>query len=91
MKTKSTASKKVISVRIPVTTLRTYALRLEFHEGTSYKFWEVAVAGDKVVTFWGRCGHKAQTTIKTFSNPQKALDAYYGLLRSKQNKGYQEV
>ena len=43
--------------------------RFELSEGTSNKFWEVALAECDVTVRFGRIGTQGQTKTKTFGSP----------------------
>lgn len=62
--------------------------RLEYRQGSSNKFWEVAVDGTTVVTRWGKIGTDGQEKRKEHATPAKATadaDKQYG---KKVAKGY---
>jgi len=62
----------------------------EFSEGTSSKFWEVALSGNSMTTRWGRIGSAGQSKTKTFASEQAAVKAAAALLEEKTNAGYIE-
>jgi len=62
--------------------------RLEFIEGTSFKFYEVSVANQSVTTIFGRIGTDGQTQTKQFANPAAAQNHAEKLVRQKLAKGY---
>jgi predicted DNA-binding WGR domain protein len=64
--------------------------RFEFVEGSSQKFWEVALEGSCVVTRYGKIGATGQTTTKDEGSPEKARTLYEKLVREKTGKGYVE-
>jgi DNA ligase-1 len=63
----------------------------EFVEGTSSKFWEVAVAGNDVTVRFGRIGTGGQTQTKTFADGEKAQKHAEKLIAEKTGKGYLET
>lgn len=65
--------------------------RLEFSEGSSHKFWEVAQAGKTLQMTWGRIGTAGQGQTKTFATPDAAQKELEKLVASKRQKGYAEV
>jgi DNA ligase-1 len=62
----------------------------EFVEGTSSKFWEVWVAGNQMMTRYGRIGSQGSTTVKTFADEPAARKAADKLVAEKVGKGYVE-
>lgn len=62
----------------------------EFSEGTSNKFWEVWVEGNKVLTRYGKIGAGGQTTVKDEGSPAGAQKLHDKLVKEKTGKGYQE-
>jgi uncharacterized protein (TIGR02996 family) len=65
--------------------------RFEFSEGTSNKFWEIAIEGKSVTTRWGRIGTDGQTKTKDFASEAAAQKEYDALVAEKTKKGYQQV
>jgi uncharacterized protein (TIGR02996 family) len=66
-------------------------VRLEFTEGTSKKFWELALEGAGYKVRWGRIGTKGQEKAFSLANPGAAQTAADKLIAEKKRKGYQEV
>jgi DNA ligase-1 len=62
----------------------------EFVEGTSSKFWEIAVAGTDVTVRFGRIGTNGQTKTKSFSDESAARKHADSLIEEKTGKGYSE-
>jgi len=62
--------------------------RFELVEGTSSKFWEIAVDGASYTTTYGRIGTSGQSTTKTASSPEKAQAEADKLVTEKTKKGY---
>jgi predicted DNA-binding WGR domain protein len=62
--------------------------RYVFVEGSSNKFWEVAVDGGKLIVRFGRVGTKGQVQLKTFADETTALKEKEKSVREKTNKGY---
>ena len=65
--------------------------RYEFREGTSRKFWEIALEGASFTLRWGRIGTQGQSQVKTFAGDAKAQAEHDKLVREKLAKGYREV
>jgi predicted DNA-binding WGR domain protein len=65
--------------------------RFVFSAGRSNKFWEIAIAGPSFTTYYGRIGHAAQHTEKTWKSEDEALDQAAKLIVEKMKKGYVEV
>ncbi|MET0209833.1 MAG: WGR domain-containing protein, partial [Burkholderiaceae bacterium] len=65
--------------------------RFEMVEGSTSKFWEVAVDGATLTTGYGRIGTAGQTKSKTLANEAAALKERDALVREKTGKGYVEV
>ncbi|MEZ4462676.1 MAG: DNA ligase [bacterium] len=65
--------------------------RCEFSEGSSNKFWEVAVSGDSHTVTYGRIGTVGQSKSKTFANAAAALADAKKQFNAKLNKGYTRV
>jgi DNA ligase-1 len=65
--------------------------RFEFSDGGSSKFWEIAIDGSTVTTWWGRIGTEGQSKPKEFGSPAKAQAEYDRLIEEKTGKGYEQV
>lgn len=65
--------------------------RLEFTEGTSSKFWEVATDGSKLYVRFGKIGTKGQIQVKNFESGDKAEREREKLIREKAEKGYRLI
>ena len=63
-------------------------MRLEYHGGSSSKFWEPRVAGRTLTVRFGRIGTDGQTRDTTFATPADAKLALAKLVAEKTNKGY---
>ncbi|MDO8209085.1 DUF4132 domain-containing protein [Conexibacter sp. CPCC 206217] len=63
---------------------RTYV----FEQGTSHKFWAVAVDGPVLVTRWGRVGTDGQEKQRAFADGAAATAAADKLVGEKTRKGY---
>ena len=63
----------------------------EFVDGSSSKFWEVALSGSDVTTRWGRIGTDGQSKTKSFASADKAQTEYDKLVREKTEKGYVKI
>lgn len=64
--------------------------RFEFVEGTSSKFYEVEVTGNKVSVTFGRIGTTGQTQTKSFPSPSEAQKHADKQVAQKLKKGYIE-
>ena len=62
----------------------------ELSEGTSNKFWEIALAGNAVKTRYGKIGTPGQQTLKEFGDAGAAQKEYDKLVHEKTKKGYVE-
>lgn len=65
--------------------------RFEFVEGTSAKFWEIALNGNAVIVRYGRLGTQGQTNTKTFPDVDAARRHAEKLIDEKTSKGYRET
>ena len=63
----------------------------ELVEGTSRKFWEIAVAGTVLTTRWGRIGTTGTSKQLAFASPAAAAAEHDKLVREKTRKGYVEI
>lgn len=66
-------------------------VRLEFKEGSSNKFWELALSEAEYTVRWGRVGANGQEKKFTFPSSLKAKTEADKLIASKKKKGYVEV
>lgn len=64
---------------------------LEFHEGTSSKFWQIEVAESNLTVTFGKIGTNGQSQIKTFESPEAAQKEAEKLAATKRKKGYVDV
>ena len=62
-----------------------------FQQGSSDKFWKIAVSDVEVVVVFGRMGTKGSTVTKTFETPERAKREAAKLTAEKVRKGYLEV
>ena len=65
--------------------------RFEMVEGTSSKFWEIALEGASFTVRFGRIGTDGQTQNKSFQSPTLAQTEHDKLVAEKVKKGYREV
>src|SRR5690606_7494683 len=65
--------------------------RFELVEGSSSKFWEIAVEGASVTVRFGRIGTNGQTQTKPFADAAAAVKEQDKLVKEKTRKGYVEV
>jgi predicted DNA-binding WGR domain protein len=63
-------------------------MRLEFHGGSSSKFWEPRVAGRTLTVRFGKIGTAGQTRDTVFATPAAAKTGLAKLLAEKTGKGY---
>lgn len=63
----------------------------EFKDGTSNKFWSIAVTGDSHTVRFGKIGTKGQTKTKSFADASKAQANADALIAEKTGKGYKET
>ncbi|HZL71041.1 MAG TPA: WGR domain-containing protein, partial [Planctomycetota bacterium] len=64
--------------------------KFEFVEGSSSKFWEIAVDGARTTVRFGRIGTAGQALTKEFGSPADAARDAERLVREKVAKGYKE-
>ena len=64
---------------------------LEFNDGKSAKFWQVAVDGDTVTTQWGKIGATGQSKTKSYDSPEAAEKDALKQKNAKLKKGYEEA
>ena len=65
--------------------------RFELIEGTSNKFWEIALDGGDVTVRFGRIGTNGQSKTKTHASPEAARKDHDKLVKEKTSGGYSEV
>jgi DNA ligase-1 len=65
--------------------------RFEFRDQKSNKFWEIERDGAELSLRWGRIGTDGQSARKPQASEAKAKAEYDKLIRSKLDKGYEEV
>jgi DNA ligase 1 len=65
--------------------------RFELSDGTSNKFWEVAVGGTEMTVTFGRIGSAGQSKTKSFASEGAATAEAKKLMEEKTAKGYREV
>ncbi len=64
---------------------------LEFAEGRSSKFWEIARDGNSVTVRYGRIGTQGRTQTKMFDTPERAERERDKLTAEKLRKGYRAL
>lgn len=67
------------------------AIRLEFVEGTSSKFWQILRTGDSFTVTYGKIGTAGQEQKKKFKSEWEARRAHDSLIEEKKKKGYLPV
>ncbi len=65
--------------------------RLEFNDGTSHKFWEIAVEGTSHTVRYGKVGSNGQSKTKSFDSEEQAQAAADKLIAQKRKKGYEDT
>jgi predicted DNA-binding WGR domain protein len=65
--------------------------RFELVEGTSSKFWEIAIEGDAHTVRFGRIGTNGQSKTKSFASTDDARADADRLVKEKLGKGYREI
>lgn len=62
-----------------------------FQQGSSDKFWKIAVSDLEVTVVFGRTGSKGSTVVKRFETPDRAKREAAKLIAEKVRKGYLEL
>lgn len=62
----------------------------EFVEGSSSKFWSIAMTGSDVIVKYGRIGTNGQEKTKSFTSSSAAQKYYDDIVEEKVEKGYEE-
>jgi predicted DNA-binding WGR domain protein len=62
--------------------------RYELIEGSSKKFWEIALEGSSFTTTYGRIGTDGQSSMKEYDSDEKAQKEHDKLIAEKTKKGY---
>jgi predicted DNA-binding WGR domain protein/cell wall assembly regulator SMI1 len=65
-------------------------MRLIYREGTSSKFWEARIEGNKLITRYGRIGQTGREESMGYSSPEAAEAEMNKLIKQKLNMGYVE-
>jgi predicted DNA-binding WGR domain protein len=63
----------------------------QFRQGSSDKFWKIAVEGGDTIVIFGRTGTKGSAVVKTFDSPERAKREAAKLIAEKLRKGYDEI
>ena len=63
----------------------------EFTQGSSDKFWKIAVNGTEVTVVYGRRGTKGSSVVKNYETPERAAREANKLTLEKTRKGYVET
>lgn len=66
------------------------AVRLQYIQGGSKKFWEISTTGNSVTVRFGRIGTTGQTQTKAFANENAAKHEMEKLIAQKRKKGYRD-
>jgi len=74
----------------PVASADATARRFRFEQGTSRKFWRIALAGAELTVTFGRIGSTGQSNVKTFETVDRAMREMEKLVSEKLRKGYVE-
>jgi len=64
---------------------------LHFTQGSSNKFWKIAVLGCEMIVIFGRIGTKGSTITKVFESEDRAKREANKLVLEKTRKGYVEI
>ena len=64
--------------------------RLEYSEGNSNKYWQIAQEGNQIVIQYGRIGNNPQENVKSFASPEKAAEEKDKMIAKKMAKGYKK-
>jgi predicted DNA-binding WGR domain protein len=75
----------------PTTDGSARARRFELNDGSTDKFWEIAISGSEHTVRYGRMGTQGQSKTKAFADADTAKKAADKLTASKLKKGYREV
>ena len=62
----------------------------EYVEGTSSKFWEIAMKGGEVTTRYGKIGSAGRSTTKSFEDHAEAKEFAEKIIGEKTQEGYKE-
>jgi predicted DNA-binding WGR domain protein len=62
-----------------------------FKQGTSDKFWKIAVAGNEVTVAYGRFGSKGNVLVKNYDTAERAQREAQKLKAEKIDKGYLKI
>ncbi|WP_394822789.1 WGR domain-containing protein [Pendulispora albinea] len=65
--------------------------RYELREGTSNKFWEIALEGTSFTTTYGKIGTDGQMSLKEWDSEERAKKEHDKLIAEKVKKGYSLV
>jgi predicted DNA-binding WGR domain protein/tetratricopeptide (TPR) repeat protein len=63
----------------------------EFRDGSSAKFWEIALEGSSVITRYGKIGSVGNNAHKAFGDEGSAKKEFEKLIKEKTKKGYLEL
>lgn len=63
----------------------------EFKDKDSSKFWEISVAGSKVLIHYGKIGTAGQNNVKELATPAEAAAHADKVIGEKTKKGYKEI
>ena len=61
-----------------------------FQQGSSDKFWKIAVSDGEMIVTFGRTGTRGSTVVKIFETPERAKREAAKLIAEKVRKGYVE-
>lgn len=70
---------------------RGHWMKFVFVEGKSNKFWSIRLAGQSMITHWGRVGTVGQETTKRYATTAQAKTAGEKLITEKLQKGYRLI
>ncbi len=86
-----TLSPEAEAVPEPVSDDGSSFTEFEFRQGTSDKFWKIAVTGCDVTVVYGRRGTKGSSVVKSYETPDRARREANTLTLEKTRKGYVEI
>lgn len=68
-----------------------WAIELEFHDGSSKKFWRARTDGSDFIVNYGRIGTNGQSKTKGLGSADKAAAELEKVANQKRKKGYNDV
>jgi len=65
--------------------------KFEYSDAKSFKFWNIRIDGDNVITTHGRIGSAGRSTVKACDSAADAQKLHDKMVKEKLKKGYQET